>query len=314
MWHRVGLAGCAFIPIAVFWAPDPDTSLRSALAAHDFGHFVAFGAVTALFAFSLSIRSRTALASRAAVACLASLVALALGAGVELAQAATGGNGDPWDVIRDGGGALSAAFLLFARDRAIDARWRAAIAAMAIVVAAAFAYPVAAALYDEARARAQFPVLASFETAGELSRFQFSDGLNPKIVPTVDADGRIVSGMHLHLPPGKYPGIVLSHFPRDWRGLRALELLIFNPATTPIEMTVRIDDVHYNFRLDIDDRYNQSFRVLPGKNRIEIPLSDVVTAPRGRQFDLGHVQSLLVYTVDLERWQEIVVGPITLLQ
>jgi hypothetical protein len=119
--------------------------------------------------------------------------------------------------------------------------------------------------------------------------------------------------MQLHLPPGKYPGFELNYFPRNWQGMRALRLLITNPETTPIEMTVRIDDAEYDFKLDLDDRYNRSFPVSPGVNRIEIPLSDVAAAPRNRRFDLGRVQSLLMYAVDLERPRSIIIGPILLL-
>jgi hypothetical protein len=186
-------------------------------------------------------------------------------------------------------------------------------ACVATVTLAAFAWPVAAALVDEARARAQFPVLASFEAAMELSRFEFTDGAQPRIVSLPDDAGRPVSGMRLRLPPGKYPGLVMQHFPEDWRGLRALRLLILNPEPAPIEISVRIDDGAYDYRLDLADRYNRAFLLPPGANRIDIALSEVAAAPRGRRFDLGHVRSLLLYAVDLHRPREIVIGPITLL-
>ena len=120
--------------------------------------------------------------------------------------------------------------------------------------------------------------------------------------------------MELHLPPGRYPGFALKHFPGDWRGLRALELLIVNPETQTLDLTVRIDDARYDYKLDLNDRYNRSFPLTAGLNRIEILLSDVAAAPRGRRFDLGHVQLLLVYAVDLERPRKVVVGPISLLR
>lgn len=308
------LAMCAVIATTVFWAPDPDTSLRSALAIHDFGHVVAFGLVTALFAFALPPRSLPTIRGPAGTACLAAGAALALGAAVELAQAASGRNGDPWDIVRDGGGAVSVALILAARNPAIAGRARAALAGVAILAMAAFTWPILAALYDEARARAQFPVLASFETMRELSRFRFGKEKKARLVSTLDDEGRPVSAVQLHLPPGKYPGFVLSYFPRDWRGMRALRLLIVNPEPTPFEMTVRIDDAEYDYRLDLADRYNRSFPLSPGANRIEIPLSDVEAAPRGRRFDLGRVQSLLVYAVDLEHPREIIIGPIVLLR
>jgi hypothetical protein len=269
--------------------------------------------VTALFALALSARSRPTLRARASAIWLAAGAALALGAGVELAEAVTGRNGDPWDVVRDGGGALLVALMLTARDSALSAAMRTALAGAALSTLAACVYPAAAALHDEARARAQFPVLASFETTTELSRFRFEEGMEPRIVPTTDDEGRAASGMRLRLPPGRYPGFELSYFPRDWRGARALRLLIVNPEPTPIELNVRIDDAEYDYRLDRADRYDRAFPLSPGANRIEIPLSDVAMAPRGRRFDLERVQTLLVYAIDLGQPREIIVGPIVLL-
>jgi hypothetical protein len=79
-------------------------------------------------------------------------------------------------------------------------------------------------------------------------------------------------------------------------------------------MVVRIDDAEYDYRLDMGDRYNRSFVLSPGANRIEIPLADVAAAPRSRRFDLGRVRSLLVYAVDLTRPREIIIGPIVLVR
>jgi hypothetical protein len=308
------LTGCVAITAAIFWAPDPDARLRSALAIHDFGHVLAFGLVTALVAVALRVPSRTAVGRRLGATCLAAFAAVALGAAVEMIQAASGLHGDPWDVVRDGGGAISAALLIVALDPAIPGSARAAVTGAAIVVLLAFAFPIFTALEDEARARAQFPVLASFESTKELSRFRFAQGKQPGIVGIEDHEGRPVSAMRLRLLPARYSGFALKHFPGDWRGLRALRLLVVNPEPAPVELTVRIDDAGYDSKLDIDDRYNRSFPLVPGLNRIEIPLTDVAGAPRGRTFDLGHVRLLLLYVVDLEEPRSLIVGPISLLR
>ncbi len=312
-WRGVSLITCVAIAAAVLTAPDPNTNLRSALALHDFGHVVAFGVVAALFAFALSARSRSGLQGRGGVICLAACAALALGVAVELAQAASGATGDPWDVMRDAGGAFSMALLLAAFEPALAVRIRAGLAGVAIFAVGALAYPTLVALDDEARAVAQFPVLASFERTIELSRFRFDEGMEPRVARMFDDDGRHFSAISLHLRPGAYPGFVFRHFPRDWRDMRALQLLIVNPESVPMDMTLRIDDADYDYELDIHDRYNRSFSFLPGTNRIEIPLSDIAAAPRDRRFDLGRVQRLLVYAVDLEQPHEIIIGPIVLL-
>ena len=93
-----------------------------------------------------------------------------------------------------------------------------------------------------------------------------------------------------------------------------MRLLLVNPEALPYEMAVRIDDAGYDYKLDLDDRYNRSFVLSPGVNRIEIPLADVASAPRSRRFDLGQVRSLLVYAVDLPQPREIIIGPIVLVR
>ncbi len=156
-----------------------------------------------------------------------------------------------------------------------------------------------AALTDEALARAQFPLLASFERERELSRFEFGADRSATLTWTLDGEGRRTPALRVDLPAGKYPGFALSYFPRDWRRMRALQLLLVNPEPTPFEITVRIDDADYDYKLDVADRYNRSFLLTAGANRIDIPLADVAAAPRDRRLDLGRVQSVLVYAVDL---------------
>ncbi len=314
IWRSAALAACAVIAALIIGAPDPDDSFRSAIALHDFGHVIAFGLVTALFSFALPARYHQGLLHRARTAGLAASAALVLGGAVELAQAASGGNADLWDVLRDAGGAFFVALILVARDSALSVRVRAALAVAAILVLGPFTFPLAAALRDEALARTQFPILASFETAPELSRFRIGKDYNARLVATFDDEGRPASAVQLTLPPGKYPGIALSFFPGDWRGFRALRLLLVNLDPVPYEMTVRIDDAEYDYKLDMDDRYNRSFVLSPGANRIEIPLADVATAPRGRRFDLARVRNLLVYAVDLAQPRAIIIGPIALVR
>jgi hypothetical protein len=311
-WRWAALIACLVIAAVVFNGPDPNARLRSALAVHDFGHVIAFGLVTVLFAFALSVQSRPTVQRRISATCLAAGAAVVLGAAVELAQAVAGRTGDPWDLARDAGGALSAALALTALDAAISTRARAALVSMAVVTLAVLAFPILSALDDEARARRQFPVLASFANTKELSRFHFGRGVQPEIVQMGDHEGRTVSAMRLHLPPGRYPGFVLRYFPGDWQGMRALQLLIVVPDPMPLEMTVRIDDADYDYKLDLDDRYNRSFPLSPGLNRIEIPLSDVAAGPHGRRLDLGRVHALLMYAVDLEQPRSVIIGPIGL--
>jgi len=309
-WRWAALVACVTLAAVTLSAPGPDINLRSAIALHDFGHVVAFGLVTALLTLTLGARPRPTVAARIRAICVAAGAALGLGAAVELAQAVSGSHGDPWDVLRDGAGALSAALILVALDPRISSRGRMSVGALASVALTTLAYPVFAALEDEARAKNQFPVLANFETAGELSRFHLGEGARPTVVRITDDEGQSVSAMQLHWPAARYPGLELRYFPRDWRGMHALKLIVVNPEPTPIEITVRIDDIEY--RSNLLDRYNRAFALSPGLNRIEIPLSDVEFAPRDRRLDLGRVHAVLVFAVNLDQPRRMIIGPISL--
>lgn len=210
--------------------------------------------------------------------------------------------------MRDAVGSLTAALVVVAWQASVSSRAILVVTAIATVLP--FTFPTVAAWSDEIIARSQFPVLASFESVREMSRFEFEREWDVTLTVAMDGGSRRVPAVRFHLPPGQYPGFVLRYFPRDWRGMRTLSLLLVNTESTPLEMMVRIDDVHYRYYYD--DRYNRSFVLVPGPNRIEIPLAEVATAPRGRTFDLAQVYTVIVYAIDLAQPREILVGPIAL--
>jgi hypothetical protein len=76
------------------------------LTLHDFLHVPGFTLITAalFFGFATGSRPRPPRPLHVLGVCVA---ALAVGIGIELAQAATVGSADPWDVVRDAGGIVS---------------------------------------------------------------------------------------------------------------------------------------------------------------------------------------------------------------
>lgn len=302
----IALTTTAVVTAVVFVAPAPGADLRSAIAFHDFGHVLAFGLVTVLLWYGVPFRGRRM--GRVAAAVLA---AIALGVLVEILQWVTGGNGDVDDVIRDAAGTLAAALLILS---ITTTRWGPSrvllLIASAMVVLTA-AYPALSAFSDESVARAQFPVLARFERQIELSRFDLGRVEHVELSSTQDDRGMTVPAMRVDLPVGRYPGFALRHFPRDWRGYTALSLLIVNRAATPLTVGIRIDDARHNN--ERTDRYDGSFTLVPGPNRIEIPLSAVVSAPRGRLLDIAQVGTVRIFAGSLTEPRQLLIGPIALL-
>ena len=49
------------------------------------------------------------------------------------------------------------------------------------------------------------------------------------------------------------------------------------------------------------DRFNRSFEIQKGVNRISIPLSEISEAPQGRAMDMKHIQSLALFSAQPEK-------------
>jgi len=292
-WVAAVVVGvCVVVAVA---APDPDRYQRSLVGLHDFLHVPGFAVVVASLFFGLS-RTPFALGGRRKRLILAFTGALTIGVAVELIQAMWGGDADPWDVVRDAVGAVTALLVIASagRDLRLLRRWALRFAAMAVV--APFLVPTVAALVDEARARRQFPILADFRAPSELGRFAWSSW-SSAVLERADGSGGGTPALHLSLSPGKYPGLTFKFFPRDWRGWREFVVVCTNPGAAPFPITIRIDDIAHNH--DYSDRYNRTFGLTPGRNEIRIPLSDVQSAPRDRKLDLARVSSVILFAYEL---------------
>jgi hypothetical protein len=92
-----------------------------------------------------------------------------------------------------------------------------------------------------------------------------------------------------------YPGISFSGFDADWSARRALVFDVFNPEDTPLPLEVRIDDRE---SLDYRDRFNRTYPLAPGDNRISIPLASLVTAGTRRQLDLRRIRVVSLFLVN----------------
>lgn len=177
-------------------------------------------------------------------------------------------------------------------------RWARALLTLAVATAlAAILIPRVLILADDIWAWRRFPVLSDLESPLELSRWRGRDYL--RVVTAPVHDGR--HSLEVQLPPGKYSGTHLAHFPRDWRGYRTLEMYVFNPATEPLELTVKIFDQQHDPRgHQYSDRYNGVHPVEPGWNRIAVPLETLRTAPRDREMDLARIRGVQLFIVELK--------------
>ena len=157
------------------------------------------------------------------------------------------------------------------------------------------AYPILSAAIDTWNMENNFPVLSSFETPLETSRWICREGSMKRT--SLHATSGAYS-LEVNLPQGMYPGITLDSFVNDWRGYNQLSFDVFMDGTTPLRLSTRINDRTHNE--EYGDRYNRTFLLRPGNNRVSIKLDEVRTAPKGRLMDMSDITVLCLFSYQLK--------------
>jgi VanZ family protein len=157
------------------------------------------------------------------------------------------------------------------------------------------AYPIFTATVDTWYMEKDFPVLSSFESPFEISRWVCKEG-SMKRTSFHATDGK--SSLRVNLPPGLYPGITMDYMMNDWRGYNRLTFDVFIEGYSPLELSIRINDRKHNE--EYSDRYNKSFLLRPGPNHISVGLDAVRMAPRGREMDMADITVLCIFSYKLK--------------
>jgi hypothetical protein len=105
-----------------------------------------------------------------------------------------------------------------------------------------------------------------------------------------------IRSLRLELYPSLYPGVTPMLKENDWSGFGSLCFDIYNPQEGEIQVAVRIDDKK-NWP-EYPDRFNKRFRLAKGSNRVEIPLSTLVTSGTGREMEIKSIHRFLIFMVD----------------
>ncbi len=156
--------------------------------------------------------------------------------------------------------------------------------------------PSIRAVSDEMIARKQFPLLSGFETPWETDRWESDNRLNRR--GDIVREGKYAASTLLTTE--RYSGLSLKYFPRDWSTYRFLRFSIFNTLDDTLYLTCRIHDrTHIENQQPFSDRFNKRLILEPGWNSWEIPVSEIRTAPLGRQMDLSRVYNLGFFSSNL---------------
>ena len=134
-------------------------------------------------------------------------------------------------------------------------------------------------------------VLSDFESDADLDRFHWKChtlfSLSNENVTHGD------KSLRLELYPSDYPGLALKLGMNNWSRYKILSFDISNPEDEETSISVRIDDKqdYPNYA----DRYNKSFIIKPGLNRLNIPLTSLITSGARRPLDLKKIYRFLIF-------------------
>lgn len=204
------------------------------------------------------------------------------------------------DILSDAIGA--AVFLAFAYSfqKGIARKARTLLRSSALFILLGMAYPIILATIDTVQMVMDSPLLSSFETSLEMTRWK-SNASMIKRTKLHATDGEYA--LEVHLAPGIYPGVSMVHLINDWRDYTSLSFDAFLSGSSPLEITARINDEKHN--QEYNDRFNKQFILQPNHNHITINLEEVKKSPSGRLMDMAHIQTICMFSHNLKESRKI---------
>lgn len=276
-------------------APASFTDQRSMKELWNLGHMVYFGLFTYLLT-QLPGFKRQSLFRRWS---LSLGLVLLIGLFIEVLQFNTSRTPDIEDLYKNLTGALLVLAFLPATSEVLSTRWKVTLRFVVAVVFSIQLLPLSLALLDESNARAQFPVLANFDTALELDRWQ-GDAAISRIRLDENKDAY---QLKVSLSTAQYSGTGMKYFPSDWSGFNTVAMRFYQPLEESLKLTVRIHDVTHNNQFN--DRFNKSFVLGKGWTDLSISLDEVRAAPSSRPMDLKRVSDISFFAIKLPRPREV---------
>jgi VanZ family protein len=266
----------------LLFTPLPDNhGNRFLVYLQDFAHFPLFALMAWLLLFLLRGKVMSPLWRGLLV------VGATLSAGLlaEFIQPFVGRTAGGRDILLGFSGSVAAVFLNMAlRSRAIVAR--VLLVAMALLLAVAAVFPLILINRDRQLARRDFPLLASFESHTELSRWSVN-GCRVSRVPDHTTHGRWALMIEVE-NPDNYPGLFESDSMRNLSGIKQLCFDMFVPGDAPLKIWLRMDD---RINPIYSDRFQDLRTLFPGTNTVCIERSSLASTPSGRPLDLGRILS-----------------------
>ena len=261
----------------------------------DTGHIVLFAGLIWLFLLMPLLKNRRWIE----LFLFTTVFSLLLGFAIEFLQILVGRDFDVKDVLNDvlGGYLGLLIFTALQSQRHIAISIFMYFSMLSIIVFSL--KPLTITMMDEFRMNADFPMLASFEAPYELSRWEN----NLSSAYAVKKHARHESkSMRIDFDAGKYPGVTLKYFPRDWQDFSLITFSVFNSGNENILMELKIHDRQHALKgRKYTDRFNRKFKLKQGWNDLVVLMEEVESAPRGREMNLSEITNFSLFLHDLKK-------------
>ena len=220
--------------------------------------------------------------------------------GVEVIQVFTRRDADIWDVIRDCAGIITFLGFYSLVDHHIvnaDKRvtlTRSVIAAASFLILLTALLPAGKITYAYIERERAFPQLLDFDKNWYRSFISpYDASLTIVSAPSGWSQDSGKSVARVTLQAAVYSGIEVADPHPDWSDFSILSMKIYSTEAEPFPLALSIHDQQHNFAFN--DRFNHRFDIKSGENEIRIPLTAIKAAPTGREMDMRHIKTLLLF-------------------
>ncbi|MEE9553433.1 MAG: VanZ family protein [candidate division Zixibacteria bacterium] len=265
------------------------------------GHFPFFGILSLLILGLLSQFLGKVILNRLWFYFQAFALTLLIGALHEYSQIIGPRDADIRDLVRDAGGAVTFLALYMIYDKKMMTNWRKwnrkikpiiIIGAVSLIVSMI----IPSALWGGAYLyrNQNFPTICGFESMWETKFLKTQDARLETILPPnkwKDVTDKNVGKLTFFV--AEYPGFAIEEPYPDWSRHKLLNFTVFSELDSSVQISMGIEDLRHNN--DFNDRFNRTFTVDPGLNKISIPLSEIRKAPASRDMDMSDVRSIYLF-------------------
>ena len=267
-------------------------------AIHNAGHFPFFGVLSLLLFALISIFFGDIIRNRLWLYILTLVVSAVIGILHEFSQIIGPRDADVWDLGRDISGAASFLGLRLIYDRKMKdslmnryRRIKSLIVFVVLILILINLIPIVAWGGAYVYRDRKFPVICGFESVWEN---KFLNTQNAEIRQTLPPENWDNSGGgrvgKLTFFKAYYPGLEIEEPYPDWTGYDIFTFKVFMEMDSAVCLTVRIEDSYHNN--DYEDRFNRTFIIETGLNKISIPLREIRTAPATRDMDMSEIRAI----------------------